>query len=88
MRRSRAPINNALISMKALHVSKLAIASAAKQSILACEACTYGSPRRCAPRDDGRMQTIPTQSGGQAVRRSGGQAFKHSGIQVYRYTGI
>ncbi len=45
--------------MESLHKSKSVIASAAKQSILACESCTYGSSRGCAPRDDGRMQNFP-----------------------------
>jgi hypothetical protein len=44
---------------EALHKSKPVIASAAKQSIFACQSNTYGSPRRCAPRDDGLMQTFP-----------------------------
>jgi general secretion pathway protein I len=42
-----------------LHQSKPVIASAAKQSIFACPSCTDGSPRRCAPRDDGLIQTFP-----------------------------
>jgi len=33
--------------------------SAALQSIVACQACMDGSPRRCAPRDDGLLQTFP-----------------------------
>jgi len=41
-----------------LHKSIPVIASAAKQSIFACESCTYGSPRRYAPRDDGHKQTF------------------------------
>ena len=41
-----------------LHKSKPVIASAAKQSIFVCQSSTYGSPRRCAPRDDGLMQTF------------------------------
>ena len=44
---------------QAPHQSKPVIASAAKQSIFACPSCTDGSPRRCAPRDDGLMQTFP-----------------------------
>ena len=44
-----------------LHKSKPVIASAAKQSISACESCTYGSPRRCAPHDDGLLQTFPRE---------------------------
>ena len=44
---------------QALHQSKPVIASAAKQSILLCPSCTDGSPRPCAPRDDGLMQTFP-----------------------------
>jgi hypothetical protein len=39
-----------------LHKPKPVIASAAKQSIFACLSCTFGSPRRCAPRDDGLVQ--------------------------------
>ena len=42
-----------------LHKSIPVIASAAKQSIFACQLITYGSPRRYAPRDDGLMQTFP-----------------------------
>ena len=42
-----------------LHKSIPVIASAAKQSIFACQSITYGSPRRYAPRDDGLMQTFP-----------------------------
>ena len=42
-----------------LRKSKPVIASAAKQSIFACASNTYGSPRRCAPGDDGLMQTFP-----------------------------
>ena len=45
---------------ESLHKSKPVIASAAKQSIFACQSITYGSPRRCAPRDDGLMQTFPS----------------------------
>ena len=45
---------------ESLHKSKPVIASAAKQSIFACQSTTYGSPRRCAPRDDGLMQTVPS----------------------------
>jgi hypothetical protein len=41
---------------ESLHKSKSVIASVAKQSIVACQHGTYGSPRRCAPRDDGLMQ--------------------------------
>ena len=44
---------------QAPHQSKPVIASAAKQSIFAYPSCTDGSPRRCAPRDDGLMQTFP-----------------------------
>ena len=44
---------------QAPHQSKPVIASAAKQSMFACPSCTDGSPRRCAPRDDGLMQTFP-----------------------------
>jgi len=47
---------------EALHQSKPVIASAAKQSIFACQPGTYGSPRRCAPRDDGRMRTFPQEA--------------------------
>jgi len=36
--------------------SVLVIASAAKQSMPHKESTTYGSPRRCAPRDDGINQ--------------------------------
>jgi len=43
--------------------SKPAIASAAKQSILVCPSITNGSPRRCAPRDDGLMQTCLSKNG-------------------------
>ena len=42
-----------------LHKSQPVIASAAKQSIFAYPSCTDGSPRRCAPRDDGLIQTYP-----------------------------
>jgi len=42
-----------------LHQSKPVIASATKQSIFAYPSCTDGSPRRCAPRDDGLNQTYP-----------------------------
>ncbi len=35
------------------------IASAAKQSIFACQSTTYESPRRCAPRDGRLRQTSP-----------------------------
>ena len=46
-----------------LHKSIPVIASAAKQSIFACQSSTYGSPRRYAPRDDGLMQTFPKDRG-------------------------
>jgi glucose-6-phosphate 1-epimerase len=39
--------------------SKPVIASVAKQSILASESITDGTPRRSAPRDDGLMQALP-----------------------------
>ena len=42
-----------------LHQRKTVIASAAKQSNGACPSCTDGSPRRCAPRDDGLIQAYP-----------------------------
>ena len=42
-----------------LHKSKPGIASPANQPNFACQACADGSPRRCAPRDDGLMQTFP-----------------------------
>jgi hypothetical protein len=45
---------------ESLHKSKSTIASAAKQSIFARQSSTYGSPRRCAPRDDGLMQIFPS----------------------------
>ena len=41
-----------------MHKPKPVIASAAKQSILVSESRTYGSPRRCAPRDDGLMKSV------------------------------
>jgi hypothetical protein len=41
--------------MEHLHKPKPVIANEAKQSIFAFQACTYGSPRRGAPRDDGLM---------------------------------
>ena len=44
---------------QAPHQSKPVIASAAKQSIFAYPSCTDGSPRRCAPRDDGLIQAYP-----------------------------
>ena len=48
-----------LKSKESLHTTQPVIASGAKQSIFACQFCTYGSPRRCAPRDDGLIQTFP-----------------------------
>jgi hypothetical protein len=53
-------VTSAARSRESLHKSKSVIASAAKQSIFACQSTTYGSPRRCAPRDDGLMQTFPS----------------------------
>ena len=43
---------------EALNNSKARMASAAKQSRFPWKSSTYGSPRRCAPREDGRMQTF------------------------------
>jgi hypothetical protein len=47
------------IAKEALHKSQSVIASAAKQPIFTYQSITYGSPRRCAPRDDGLIQTFP-----------------------------
>jgi len=44
--------------MEHLHQAKPVMANEAKQSIFALQSCAYGSPRRCAPRDDGFMQTF------------------------------
>ena len=49
---------------KALHNSKAVIASVAKQSMLACQSITGGSPRRCAPRDDAILRTFPKTGAG------------------------
>ena len=45
-----------------MHKSKSVIASAAKQSIFACPSITYGSPRRCTPRDDAPVQIFLSSS--------------------------
>jgi hypothetical protein len=44
--------------MEHLHQSKPVMANEAKEFIFAFQSCAYGSPRRCAARDDGLMQTF------------------------------
>jgi len=51
-------MRNGMEAMEHRHKSERAMASNAKQSTLACESGTYGSPRRYAPRDDRLMQTF------------------------------
>jgi hypothetical protein len=56
---------------EALNNSKARIASAAKQSSFSWKSSTDRSPRRCAPRDDGRMQSFlkACGSGGASQQR-------------------
>jgi len=42
-----------------MHQPKPVMVSAAKQSSLVFESRTFGSPRRCAPRDYGLMKRFP-----------------------------
>ena len=51
---------SAHIATEGLHKPKSVIASAAKQSSSLAQSHTDGSPRRCASRDDGRMQIFPS----------------------------
>jgi hypothetical protein len=52
-------MRNGMEAMEHRHKSERAMASNAKQTTLACESVTYGSPCRCAPRDDRLMQIFP-----------------------------
>ena len=51
---------SAHIATEGLHKPPSVIASAAKQSSSLAPSRTDRSPRRCAPRDDGRIQSFPT----------------------------
>ena len=52
---------SAHIATEGLHKPPSVIASAAKQSSSLAQSHTDGSPRRCAPRDDGRFPGLPTR---------------------------
>ena len=54
------------------------MASKAKPSTLACESGAYGSPRRCATRDDRLMQALPKENVGGVKKRLGATWYRTS----------